>query len=77
MTSNGRVLIVERVMPDHPTPADIDPVLYDILMLVLTGGKERTEADYRGLLESAGLTLKSVTPPLPPFQYRVIEGVPT
>jgi O-methyltransferase domain/Dimerisation domain len=76
MTSDGRVLVVERVLPEHPAPADMDPVLYDMLMLVATGGSERTETEFRELFESAGLALVSTTPPLPPFRYRVLEGVP-
>jgi hypothetical protein len=76
MTSDGRVLVVERVLPEHPAPADMDPVLYDMLMLVATGGSERTETESRELFESAGLALVSITPPLPPFRYRVLAGVP-
>jgi O-methyltransferase domain len=44
----GRVLIVETVMTPGDTP---DPVkLLDIAMLVIPGGQERTEEEYRALV---------------------------
>lgn len=74
MTPGGRVLIVERVLPEQVTAAEVPDLLSDILMLVATGGKERTEKEYRDLLAAAGFDLTSVTEPLPPFNYRVIEA---
>lgn len=47
MPGNGRVLIVERVIPEPVTAADAQDLLYDIFMLVATGGKERTTQEYR------------------------------
>jgi hypothetical protein len=46
----------------------------DINMLVMTGGRERTEAEYRSLLEAAGFALTRVT--VTPLELAVIEGVP-
>jgi SAM-dependent methyltransferase len=72
MSRAGRVLIVERLIPDDGS----DPVptlLSDINMLVMTGGQERSNAEYRELLHAAGLTLSSVHPVA--FPYGVIEGV--
>ncbi|WP_369028724.1 hypothetical protein [Nocardia farcinica] len=43
-------------------------------MLVNTGGRERTEAEYRALLAECGFTLTSVTPTLSP--ENVLEAVP-
>lgn len=76
MPGNGRVLIVERVIPEPVTAADAQDLLYDIFMLVATGGKERTTQEYRALLSCAGLTLSGLTEPLPPFGYRMIEACP-
>ncbi len=45
-------------------------------MLVSTGGRERTEAGFRDLLDAAGFTGVSFTGPLPPSAYHVIEAVP-
>jgi len=67
----GRVLIVERLIPDaggDPVPA----LLSDINMLVLTGGRERTNGEYEALLDAAGLRLAGVHQVA--FPYGVIEG---
>ena len=34
----------------------------DLNMLVMTGGHERTEAEYRGLLEAAGFRVTQTVP---------------
>ena len=47
------------------------PKLLDENMLVLTGGRERTELEYCALLAAAGLTLERVTSAGP---TNVIEG---
>ena len=70
----GKVLIVERLIPengDDPLPA----LLSDINMLMLTGGQERTNAEYAKLLEAAGLTLGTVQRIASP--YGVVEGLTT
>lgn len=72
MPGAGRVLIVERLIPQ----GDGDPVptlLSDINMLVITGGQERTNAEYGSLLEAAALTAKAVHHVA--FPYGVIEAV--
>ena len=71
MAHDGRVLIVERLIPDDP--ADAVPVLLsDLNMLVFTGGQERTNTEYGELLAEAGLNLVRVQPVSSP--YGVIEG---
>jgi len=40
----------------------------------VTGGRERSEAEYRQLLEAAGFSLRRIVPTRSPFC--VIEGVP-
>jgi hypothetical protein len=72
MAPGGRVLIIERLIPDDPEQA-LPALLSDINMLVVTGGMERTDAQYAALLDTAGLCLTRVTPVAPP--YGVIEGV--
>lgn len=71
MSENGKVLIVEMVVPEgeeaHPSKA------LDILMLVMEGGKERTKVEYAKLLEASGFRLTRVIPTKSP--YSVIEGV--
>jgi hypothetical protein len=36
--------------------------MMDLLMMVLTGGRERTESEFRSLLDAAGFSLVRVTP---------------
>jgi SAM-dependent methyltransferase len=72
MAPGGRVLIVERLIPDDPAQA-APTLLSDLNMLVITGGRERTNAEYGGLLAAAGLRLGAVRPVA--FPYGVIEGL--
>ena len=71
MPADGRVLIVERLIPDDPAEA-VPALLSDINMLVLTGGMERTNAEYAALLSQAGLVPGRVLPVA--ATYGVIEG---
>jgi SAM-dependent methyltransferase len=72
MTKHGRVLIIERLIPDNPAEA-LPVLLSDINMLVLTGGQERTNDEYSELLKASGLKLGSIQPVA--FPYGVIEGL--
>jgi hypothetical protein len=54
----ARLLVVERLIPPGAAPAP--GKLTDVIMLVLTGGRERTEAEYRALLEAGGFALTRV-----------------
>ncbi len=76
MGRESRLIIVERMLPEEVDPSDTPTLLVDVLMLVVTGGRERTRDEFGTLLATAGFELASVTPPLPPFDYRVIEAVP-
>ena len=60
MKPRGRLLIIETVLPagDTPHPGK----LLDIAMLVMPGGKERTEEEYGTLLSKAGFRLTHVVP---------------
>jgi SAM-dependent methyltransferase len=60
MKPNGRLLIVEMVLPagNEPHPGK----MLDMVMLVVPGGQERTEAEYRPLLSTAGFRLSRVVP---------------
>ncbi len=71
MRPDSRLLIVEMVLPpgDAPHPGKI----LDMVMLVLVGGLERTEAEYRHLLDRAGLRLSRVVPTQSPVS--VVEAV--
>jgi O-methyltransferase domain len=74
VTRHGRVLIVERLIPDDPAQA-VPVLLSDINMLVLSpGGRERTNSEYASLLRAAGLRPGPIRPVTSP--YGIIEGRP-
>jgi SAM-dependent methyltransferase len=58
MTPHGRVLIAETIIPAGNEPNPIK--LIDVNMLAVTGGLERTQAEYASLLAAAGLRLERV-----------------
>ena len=53
---HGRVLIMEHVVPGPDTPHFSK--LFDIHMLIMLTGRERTLEEYAGLLEGAGWTYR-------------------
>lgn len=57
MRGSARLLISELLLPAQVRPgfADERVTMLDLQMLVLLGGRERTEAEYRTLIERAGL----------------------
>jgi hypothetical protein len=78
MAPTARLVVLERVLPELVSVDDrqSEALLLDIQMLVVAGGRERTEQEFRSLLDAAGITLTALTEPLPPHGYRVIEGTP-
>jgi hypothetical protein len=72
MGPHGRVLIAERLIPDDPRQA-VPVLLSDLNMLLLSGGQERTNAEYRTLLTAAGLRTGQIHTVAAP--YGVIEGL--
>jgi hypothetical protein len=51
MVNGGRVLLIESVI--QPGDATAFSKFMDLAMLVMNGGRERTEAEYRALLDCA------------------------
>jgi hypothetical protein len=72
MTRNGRLLLVEMVVPD--ADANSFGKLLDLNMLVMTGGRERTKSEFRTLLAAAGYRLTKIVPTMAP--QSVIEAIP-
>lgn len=69
MSSGGRILVVETVIPPGNEPSFgkwLD------LMMLLVGGRERTEEEYRAIFSAAGLKLNRIIPTSSPVS--VIEG---
>jgi hypothetical protein len=60
IATDGRVCLVEAVVPPGNTPSPVK--FLDINMLVMTGGRERTEAEYAALLSAGGFSLTRVVP---------------
>lgn len=70
MKSDGRLLLVEGVIPPGNDPSF--GKLLDLTMLVIPGGKERTEEEYRDLYEACGFQLTRIVPTK--AEVSVIEG---
>lgn len=70
LPDNGKLILVEAVVPATSEPHFSKFI--DLNMLVMTGGRERTEAEFRKLYEDSGFTLTRVVPTESPFS--VIEG---
>jgi hypothetical protein len=79
MTTDGKVLVVEPVVPStvKPSFAVLGVIMSDLNMLVNTGGKERTEEEFASLLRASGFEQTGVTRVPKPSTLSVIEGAPT
>ena len=60
MGKDGKLLIGEYVMPSDNTPSMATGS--DLVMLVISGGQERTEEEFRALYERAGFCLTRIVP---------------
>jgi hypothetical protein len=67
----ARVLIIETLVAATPGPHFSKTL--DILMLALTGGRERTATEHARLLEGAGFSLERVLSTA--SQYSIVEAV--
>jgi hypothetical protein len=70
MAQDGRLLVVEYVIPPGNEPSL--GKLLDLAMLLIPGGEERTEDEYRRLYEAAQYRLTRIVPTQ--AQVSVIEG---
>jgi SAM-dependent methyltransferase len=68
----GRLVVVEIVLPPMNEP-HIGPLI-DLNMMVMTGGIERSESEYRALLAKSNFRIDRVVPTRSPFS--VIEAAP-
>ncbi len=75
-TAKAVVLIVERIVPQQIGRAreHATVICGDINMMVATGGVERTEREYRELLESAGFELARIVPTR--SEFSILEARP-
>jgi hypothetical protein len=70
--ADGVLLLAERDLGAENVPTS--GKFIDIVMLVLTGGRERSTDEYRDLLATTGFRLNRVVPT--PSQFAVIEAFP-
>lgn len=70
MGPNARLLLVESVIPPGNGPSFAKQL--DLNMLVIPGGKERTEAEYGKLFQAAGFRLVRIVPTT--MEISIIEG---
>jgi orsellinic acid C2-O-methyltransferase len=76
MKADGKVLIVEPVVPERVKPsfALLGVVMSDLNMLMNTGGKERNEEEFASLLRAADLEPSGVSRVPKPSTMSVIEA---
>ncbi|MFI0773324.1 methyltransferase [Streptomyces sp. NPDC021212] len=76
MPGSATLLIVATVLPETADTSAPVMFLTDVNMMVTTGGRERTESEFRAMLEETGFTVRSVgdrdAGPL-----SIIQAVPT
>jgi C-methyltransferase len=68
----GAVVLIIEAVPDDGAP-DVRARNLDVIMLVMTGGRERTATELRQLLAATGFQLTSVIPTGGPM--RIVEAV--
>lgn len=73
IATDGKLFLVEQVIPAGNSPSMSK--MLDINMLAMcSGGRERTEAEYRDLLQQSGFTLTRIVPTASPVS--LIEAIP-
>jgi hypothetical protein len=73
----GRLLIIEFILPEtvaRPDAQSESRLMSDLNMLVVTGGMERTEKEWRALLERSGFVCVAIFP-VPGETVAIIEAV--
>jgi hypothetical protein len=80
---DGCLLVIEFVLPDvisHADPNIETRLMSDLNMLAVTGGRERSGAEWRTLLQRSGFALRriiSVSESSPGNEMSIIEALPS
>ncbi|HJU28921.1 MAG TPA: methyltransferase [Candidatus Binataceae bacterium] len=76
MTPQGKLLIVEGVYPKRidQSAESRAATANDVNMLVATGGRQRSEDEFRSLYQAAGFRLTTIVPTV--ARVSIVEGVP-
>jgi SAM-dependent methyltransferase len=72
MTEKSRLLIVDMIVPD--TSYASFSKLLDLNMMIMTGGRERTKAEFHALLDAADYRISRTIPTMAP--QSIIEAMP-
>jgi hypothetical protein len=72
ISPQGRLLILERVI--EPGPSGTPSKFFDLEMMLLLEGRERTAHEYKQLLHSSGFHFSSIRPT--PSTFSLVEAVP-
>jgi hypothetical protein len=74
MAAAARLVLVEILVPERAGTSPLDLMIAgtDLNMLVMAGGRERTEREYRGLIDAAGLRVTRIIPT--PSAFSLIEA---
>jgi hypothetical protein len=59
MEKDARLLVVDMVMPEQVSPST-QAIMYDLHMLAMLNGVERTESEFHKLFSNAGFNLNLV-----------------
>ena len=75
MAMGAKLVLVERIMPEHAQNAVADQAVVraDLNMLVGLGGRERSAAEFTTLLAGAGFMTTKLMPAA--YDFSVIEGI--
>jgi hypothetical protein len=72
MNDKSSLLVIERIIPEGNEKSEAK--LFDINMLIMTEGRERTENEYRKLFRAAGFMLTRIVRTQSPLS--IVEGLP-
>jgi orsellinic acid C2-O-methyltransferase len=76
MAPNGKLLIVERILPERFEANSLHHAIAraDLTMLIALGGRERSEKEFATLFNASGFDLVGVTET--GLEFSILEGVP-
>lgn len=75
--SQGKLLILDEVLPERANPTDVSSFLLDMEMLIVApGGRERTEEEFNTLLCNTRWRLNRVVP-TGHMRLSIVEALPT
>ena len=69
MASGGRIAVIEMILPEDGAPHP--GWIYDLLMMTITGGRERSLKQYEALLEGEGFAVERVVTTASPLSVIV------